>query len=305
MNPFPESAEKAYLRLYHLNNFLAPFAESLGRKLAYFGLPSAEMRDVRLWIQILGRVTAVEREPSVALEMLRTAQDVGIRSETIPLEMELSEVSSIMAQDEHVVEHSLSTFSAPVADRIRAARSIAYDILNIDMCGGFLYPKKTLESEYEQTIRNLVRYQSKQRASFFLILTFNTRDAGKAEYDSFIASTLKFLEGKGQDVAKLRKYYTATSIKGHPPNLRRLRFCVPTYLHKISYEDFEVQGEASWYYKTFFHTILFFQVRQEKRVLGMWPPPEEVLSLLTVPLYKIAASGEAIDLVELTAPVPT
>ena len=302
MNPFPESDQKAFLRRHHLHRYLAPHRERLGRDLAYFGLPSAEMYDVELWRRVLGQITAVERDPAVALAMFRTAQKLGVRGETIIIELDLTETARLFVLDEREVELSLSLLPAPVANSIRRARSIGYDVINFDLCGGFLYPNQRGESRYEKMLRNLIRFQARQRSSFILIVTFNTRDTGKSEYDRFVAETLAFLDYSGADTAELRRFYTAKTVKGQPPNLRRLRFCIPTYIHKISYEHFEVQGLGAWYYKTFYHAVLFFELRQGTGILGPWPPPDEIKDLLRTSLMHIVLEGGEIILNDLPAP---
>jgi hypothetical protein len=302
-NPFPESDQKAFLRRYHLNNYLIPHKERIGRNLTYFGLPSAEMYDVELWSRALAHIVAVERDSNTALRMYRTAQRIGVRERLTILEMDLVEAARILALEEKEAELSISLHSAPIARNVRLARSTGFDVLNIDMCGGFLYPKsKRSESSYEQMLRNLISYQARHSASFILIVTFSTRDTGKSEYEKFILETLKFLSTSGSNVKEVKSFYTAKNIPGHPSNLRRLRFCVPTYLHKISYEDFEVQGLSSWYYKTFYHTAFYFASRQSKGVLGPWPPVDELKDLLNTPLKKVIADNGEITLEVLHAP---
>ena len=303
-NPFPESEQKAFLRRYHLKNYLAPYREQVGRPLKYFGLPSAEMYDVALWARVLGHVTAVERDFTTCLHMYRTAQRLGVRSRFTLLEMDLSEATRLLALDEREAELFLPSLTAPMARDIRKARSIGYDVVNIDMCGGFLYPNSTRsESAYEQMLRQLISFQARQQTSFILFVTFNTRDAGRNEYDKFITETLRFLQSSGADTADLERFYKAKTIPGQPPNLRRLRFCLPTYLHKVSYERFEVQGLNAWYYKTFYHTALFFALREATGVLGPWPPVDEVKDLLNTKLDRVLVKQDgSISLEELIAP---
>jgi len=74
----------------------------------------------------------------------------------------------------------------------------------------------------------LVKYQSRRNIEFFLIITFNLRDTGKKEYIDFISSTLKQLGEVGIKKDEVEEYYLADEIEGHPPNLRRLKFCVPS-----------------------------------------------------------------------------
>jgi hypothetical protein len=90
------------------------------------------------------------------------------------------------------------------------------------------------------------------------------------------------------NTSEVREYYTAKKIDDQPPNLRRLRFCVPVYLHKIASDHFQVRSLGAWYYKTFYHTALFFEPRKGKTVLGKaWPPLDEFKELLRVPMTRL------------------
>src|SRR5438105_1969226 len=98
-NPFPESPEKSHLRLIHLSSLIYR-KKAINRDLNYFGLPSAEMIDVRLWKPVLGHVTAVERDEDLARIMYRNAQKMGIRPKFILIEGTLLEATKLLALEE-------------------------------------------------------------------------------------------------------------------------------------------------------------------------------------------------------------
>lgn len=303
-NPFPESDEKDYLRNYHLLHSLADQNESIGRPLNYFGLPSAEMRDVVAWKPLLGNITAVERDPDTALALYKTAQKLGIRNRTIVIEMQLAEIVNLLAMEEKQARLTLASLWPNVQEKVNKVRQIPYDVINLDLCGGFLYPKKE-ESENAKILRNLIQYQAKQKTAFILIVTFALRDMGKENYDGFIKETLDHLESLKIDTTEVRDFYTAKKIEDQPPNLRRLRFCFPVFLHKIAFDHFQVRGLGAWYYKTFYHTALFFEPRKGRNLLGKaWPPLDEFKDLLRVPMKRLESdtSGQVMRKL-LPAPV--
>ena len=288
-NPFPESDEKDYLRNYHFLNSLADQNESIGRPLNYFGLPSAEMRDVATWQPLLGNITAVERDPDLAFALYKTAQKLGIRNRTIVIEMQLAEIADLLAMEEKQARLSLASLWPNVQEKVNKVRQIHYDVINLDLCGGFLYSKKE-ESENAKILRNLIEYQAKQKTTFILIVTFALRDMGKAYYDEFIKETLDQLESLKINISEVRDFYTAKKVDGQPPNLRRLRFCFPVYLHKISFDHFQVRSLGAWYYKTFYHTALLFELRKGGNLLGKaWPPLDEFKDLLRVQMVRLEA----------------
>src|SRR6266540_3603460 len=126
-NPFPESPQKAYLRRIHLR-YLAHHKQKLGRELAYFGLPSAEMLDVKLWRSVLGHITAVERDPDVALSMFRTAQLIGVRDKTVIIEKGLLETAELLAMEDRHASLSLAQLTLSEQSNIRLVRSISHDV---------------------------------------------------------------------------------------------------------------------------------------------------------------------------------
>lgn len=302
-NPFPESAQKAYLRRIHLK-YLADYSRALGRELAYLGLPSAEMLDVKLWRPVLGHITAVERDSDVAMLMYRTAQRIGIRQKTVIIEMDLVKTIRLLAMEDDVAKLSLAELPLSEQDKIQRVRNMGHDVINLDLCGGFLYPKQAGESENVKLLHYLIEFQAKFESPFVLIVTFNLRDTGRDHYDSFITETLGQLDSLRIDTLEVKEFYTATDIEGQPPNLRRLRFCVPTYLHNTAFKAFQVRSFGAWYYKTFYHTRLLFEPRQGKSALGLpWPPIDEFKELLRAPMKRIDLdTNKEIVLNDLPAP---
>jgi len=304
VNPFPESVEKDYLRNYHLLHSLADQIESIGRPLNYFGLPSAEMRDVATWQPLLGSITAIERDPDVALALYKTAQKLGIRNRTIVIEMRLAEIANLLAMEEKLVQLSLASLWVNVQEKVNRVRQIHHDVINLDLCGGFLYAKHE-ESENAKILRHLFEFQAKQKTAFILIVTFALRDMGKEDYDKFIKETLDHLESLKINTKEVRDYYTAQKVENQPPNLRRLRFCFPVYLHKIAFDHFQVRSLGAWYYKTFYHTALFFEPRKGRNILGKaWPPLDEFKDLLCVPMIRLESDALG-QVVRKVLPAPT
>ena len=305
-NPFPESPEKQYLRRLHLLT-LSERRNALKRPLTYMGLPSAEMFDVRLWKRLLGEIVAIERDPAVADTMYRTAEYLGVREKTIIIEDSLTGFSDWLVLDARRVESSIMHLSAAEQLKIHRCRSLRYDLVNLDLCGGFLYPKRgERTSDNLVLLQNLVAFQSQHRTPFLLLLTFNLRDTGRDDYETFIDETLGGAASHGWDTTELLKFYnTESGSSSQPLNLRRLRFCVPAYLHRVAYQSFQVRSLGAWYYKRFYHTALSFELRDTKGVLGVpWPPPDEIKELLHAPMTRLRATAHGVVSKEpLPAPI--
>jgi hypothetical protein len=274
------------------------YVKTVEGELRYLGLPSAEMLDVKVWRPVLSHITAVEREEVMATQMYRTAQLIGVRHKTMILEQSLADVLKILALEEHDAQLHLANLSRPTRENYQKLRQLPHDIFNLDFFGGFLYPKGSGRSDNLEILRNIITYQARYKHPFFIILTLNFRDTGKDNYKSFIKETLRGLKGFNVNTTELEKYYLNSERQ-----LDRLRFCVPNFINKIAFENFAVKSLGAWTYKSFYHTILFFNPRQGVSLLGSaWPPLEEFKEIMKSPLYQLSVSGKKVKEKEIKAP---
>src|SRR5690606_35167018 len=152
---------------------------------------------------------------------------------------------------------------------------------------------------------NLINLEARHKQGFLLILTFNLRDTGADEYEYFIRETLGRLQEVAKtDTANLLKWYLEDTDADQPPNLRRLRFCVPLYLLKEALQNYQIHPVGYWYYKTFYHASLYFEPRMGGSVLGsIWPPIDELRTLLNFPMFRLEADvTRQVVFRELTVP---
>lgn len=302
-NPFPESAEKAHLRRIHLAR-LSERKKQLGRGLAYLGLPSAEMLDVKLWRNLLDHITAIEREADVLLTMAQTADELQIRDRTTIIHGNIEDIVKLMAIDDSMAPAQIASLPLPEQKKIQKVRAIPHDVVNLDMYGGFLYPTDSGESANVNLLKNLISFQSRHSNPFILLLTFQLRDTGKEEYLRFISDTLDNLAKSNVDVDEVRQFYSKEgTINKQPFVLRCLRFCIPVYLHYIAFDKFQVKSHGAWRYKNFYHTSLYFEPRKPQGPLGTWPPIDETKELLLAPMEHISAKNGEIMQEPLPAPI--
>lgn len=297
-NPFPDSAEKQYLRRLHLIDF-AKLKMQFGEDLVYFGLPSAEMLDVKMWKTMLRRITAVERDSYVAESMYETAWQLGLGERTVIIESDLVETLRLLSLQD---DESLGHLPPVEQKKFRDTRHIFHSVFNIDMYGGFFYPKADEPSENMKLFRSLIQWQSRHRKPFILILTFSLRDQGNIDrtYEKYIKETLKEVANFNIEISAVQNYYLTENVRNQPQNLRRLRFCIPTYLQRVALDSFQVINLGSWYYKTFYHAKFLFEPRLETSALGLtWPPLDEFKELLKAPMKKV---NKNLKLTDLPAP---
>jgi len=302
-NKFPESRQKEYLRDLHFAT-LVERKIATGRELAYLGLPSADMLDIKLWRSVLHHITAVEQDPSLVLPMHRTAIRLGVDKKIIVIEKDLNDVAALLSMDEKSAKLSLAQLSLSEQVKIRRARSIGYDVINLDPYGGFLYPTDAVDKNTE-LLKNFIQFQSRHNHSFMLIITFELRDTGRDHYLEFINTTLELLSSQGVDVAKTKEWYTAEKGKHPSPTLRRMKFCVPIFLLKIAYDSFQVKSCGAWQYKNYYHTALFFEARSTKNVLGVspYPPVDQCKEIINRPVIHVEVRDSSqIELSEIESP---
>ncbi|MGI8687243.1 MAG: hypothetical protein ACR2M3_01575 [Thermomicrobiales bacterium] len=269
------------------------------------------MIDVRLWAHVIDHITAIERDPDIALMMLQKAQRLGVRGRLTLLEMGLVDAMNMMAAE----EASLPPLSISQQQKLREARGIGYDIVNFDMCGGFLYPTLDKDSDNARVFRYLVDFQARRQRSFFLLVTYQIKDTGADEYDKYIDGTLSTLSdtltslGRSTaNVTNVRNFYLAKgSLSGQSPHLRRYRFSIPVFLHEVADYAFQVNALGSWYYKNLYHLIVSFDLRQGGSVLGRgpWPPYDEVKQLLEVPLVRLKYDKKTSEIQETALKAPS
>ena len=288
LEPSPDSHQKRYLRTQAIT-LLTGLKNELGRGLNYFGLPSGRMLDILTWKALLDQVFAVERERDTATEMYRTAGELGIRSKFHAYEMDLVDITRLLALDDDSFKTSLGNLRPAEQKSVLAARATGFDVVNIDLCGGFLYSKNT----NVEAIQQIISHQARRNTSFTLITTLEERDLGGKEYDRFIDETLTELQKMGLNTSEVRQYYLDPKSNGEARHLRRMRFCVPIFLLKLGNDHFRVSLESTATYKNFFHVVMRFVARTQKTYLGsLWPPVGEVRDILAVPLRRIN-SGES------------
>jgi len=289
-NPFPESEEKKWLRRRHLSYF-TDYREDVGHDLAYLGLPAAEMLDVILWRDVLSHITAIERDPELIRIMYRTARLRDIRRKSLIVHGDLARVMRVLAAPDTEFSSLMAPFPFHEQERVRKARRIDYDIINMDLCGGFLYrsagPDGAEESTNVKVIQNLIAMQSRRGLRFLLILTLALRDNGKQDYLGFIREYLSLLPPSEAKMS-VEHYYTADKYKDQPPQLRRYRFCIPIFLLKEAFNYYHVRCEGAWSYKTFYHGLFLFDPKAPISRLGsVYPPEKETQALLTAPLFRL------------------
>jgi hypothetical protein len=304
-NPF-ESREKTQLREFAFVRHINKLRQEADRKLVYFGLPSAGMLDVKSWKSVIGHVFAIESDPHLAERMCRTAVQQGIRKTMTLLEMKLSDVLSFLGTEEHNISLKLDQYTRATQDKLLSLRRTAIDIVNLDLCGGFLYPDSNKESKHPQGLENLIYHQQKFSASFLLILTYQVRDTGAGDYDLFISETLDILGNFGLDTDCAREYYLSSESSDHPLHLRRMRFSIPSYVLKVAYDHFRVKMGRAYYYKNFYHAVFRMDPRKDQGALGTWPPVDELIELLHTPLIHLTSRGSSgIQKDELSGPAIT
>lgn len=265
----------------------------------YFGFPSAEMKDVIVWQGLLKRVVAIERDRDIATSIAMTAESIGLRDKTVIIRRDLLEVSEWLSLDPSHRSAAISSLTPSLQSNINLISKDHFDIIYLDMYGGFVYLDDQGNSSNVNILNNLLRYQEQFRKPFYILVTYNLRDTGAGEYRRFVADTLSQLADnqniKPDNLEKVKSFYQSEENDTIPASLRRIRFSLPIFLMNSARHSYEISEFKSWYYVSsnhFFHASLRFTPRDRRSPLGStWPHLDEIRLLINEPIIKLSTEN--------------
>jgi hypothetical protein len=266
-NPFPDSLEKQSLRRRDAA-FLEDFNSRMGRSgLRYCGLTSAEFRDIQVWRPHLRSVLAVEID-----EAVRNDMDINWRRLKLGLPLQI--------------------VSGDILDYLRSADTPCFDVYNLDFYGGFTNPKSDGSSRIREAIRSLVSRHREHRASLALIATFNVRDRGVEQYDSFLTEARSALEGfENVDV----------NLEGHAKTHASKIKLSYTYAcwHAGVANDFLVEFQDPFVYNSGSTTLVHFYAEFGYRAKSLPTPnadKDALVGIANLPLRRMDGRIARVDL---------
>lgn len=259
INPFPDSEAKQVLRMRDALD-IAEFRGYMGgAKLNYFGMPSAELLDIREWREHISSFTAVEID-----------QDIYSDIETEVFRHKLDQNHELILDD---VSNALTNQTLP-----------KYELFNLDFYGGFVNKKKDGSASNPLAIEYLVKRQAELAGSFVLVMTFNLRDNDQVEYETYIRQIQRALKG-----------YRATGIeenidfhlkRGKPTNIYKLKICVPTKVYIAGLPHYNFTFRRVYHYKTFVHFVLEMRYMAGES-LGQVPSPDVLIDILNKSILNV------------------
>lgn len=285
-DPF-QSEEKKYIRRLDYANHVVPTRRRKGEKVVYFGLPSPGMHDVEMWSDELAHIFAIERDPNSSQLIQRKAAEIDLRPITTIIELPLSEVAEIMSVEGEYLSEAVSSYTRITQERLTKLRQSSFDIINIDLCGGLIYSGDKKDKTYVNHILSIIEHQKRVGGNFEMLLTFQLRDTGADDYDKWISNTLDQIERGGRDVEKMRKFYLHEDYTNVSIHLRRMSFCIPSWILKECFEEFIIKPGVLIKYNNFIHLTFSFEERSQTGAFGEWPPTEELLQLLQLDVRHI------------------
>ncbi len=129
------------------------------RQLAYFGLPSPWMGDVRVWKAHLGRIIAVEMEARFVPDLLDRAYTLGL----------LYQLSYFVGDVDTILQAGVDRFGRDVH------ATFPIELVNLDYCSGLVYEGfariAAIESLFRVQARRLVEAAPKRFPYFLLFIT--------------------------------------------------------------------------------------------------------------------------------------
>jgi hypothetical protein len=285
-DPF-QGKEKNYIRRLDYANHVVPMRKKKGEKIIYFGLPSPGMRDVQMWSEELAHIFAIERDPNSSQLIQRKSTEIGVRGITTIVELTLGEVAEILSVKERHLSQETSGYTTATQERLKRLRHSSFDVVNIDLCGGLVYSDAASDDTYVDHIMSVVEHQKRVGGNFEMLLTFQLRDTGADDYEKWIIETLDQVEKEGKDTEEMRKYYLSKDYTEQSIHLRRMSFCVPSWILKECFESFLIKPGILVKYNNFIHLTFSFKERSQSGAFGEWPPTEELLQLLQLDVRRV------------------
>ena len=135
-----------------------------------------------------------------------------------------------------------------------------------------------------------------------LVTTYQIRDTGAKDYDTFIRNTFKAM---GETVSEeVKKYYLDSNYAEHSHHLRRMRFCIPVFLFKLCYNKYKLKLRKVVKYKNLVTLVMFFEPRSSMSALGSWPPVPEIQQIMDEKIYDLSYTNGKVAFEPLSSPSP-
>jgi hypothetical protein len=184
---FQDTPNKATIRQKWDLPILISYADELGRKLAYFGLPGVETKDLLDWREVLGHRTGVEllhKSGARRQDELRAIDQLQL---SIMLNHLDSDWQLLRGDIEDVILNGYDIDGTPPAlndGDVPHRRLYQYDLYNLDFLGGIGYADVRGESKRIRAIRKL--FDRQRGHDFLLLLTINVRDTVGGELSDYL-----------------------------------------------------------------------------------------------------------------------
>ncbi len=208
LHSFTSSSAKDYIRAKIDYNIIKHFRQTYypDQKLAYFGLPGAQLLDVLCWREYIGYCTAVENT-NAADELERTI-----------LKHHLEHIVHLIRQD---IDDLICT------DTNHSRLHWPYQIVNLDYYGGLINIKAGRTSKRLETLKKLFRQQV--GIAFILFVTLNLRDKDAGELDDLVKLHEEDL--LGLDIEGVKECFDKHRELNHAG---LLKIYVPIFLESIA-----------------------------------------------------------------------
>lgn len=226
-----ESTSKAAIRERWDLPAIRAWANRVGGRLFYFGLPGSEILDLRCWGTLLRGASAVERIGSSSADREASAETIR-RLEVNALVHLPFQVEILRGDIEDVILNGLDADSnrpSRASAGPAAAAAFSYDLVNLDFCGGLGYV--VTSSKRVKRVRAIHKLIERQRDhSCLLIATLNIRSKLEGQIQDYLTQ-LRDTTGDTQ-VKRALEWFTELPTKG--AEAQRLRAAFPLFVGRTA-----------------------------------------------------------------------
>ena len=188
---FQDTENKAHIRRSWDLPILRNWQTLKGRPLSYIGLPGPDIRDLRDWKNVLGKITGVE-SPGTTKRSRELAASAISRMQLNANIYGLSSGFQILTGDiEDVIINVLdvNNIKPQLNDGKQAHLArLLYDIVNLDFDGGLGYVSRTIDGKIviKRTDALKKLFERQYGTSFVFFLTINVRNTIKEQIKDYL-----------------------------------------------------------------------------------------------------------------------
>jgi hypothetical protein len=233
MLPLASTLNKTAIRQRWDKPIIVNFAQETGKRLAYFGLPGPDLKDILDWRDFLGWKTGIEYVPQNGSATIEQRQKINQLQTNIMLnrlnqewELRRGSLEDIILNGADV-DGNRPAFLVVERNQILGLR---YDLHNWDFQGGIGYKSHTRsDSKRIEAIKRCIQLQ--RTHPFLFLLTVNVRHTLGEELSNYLTGQAKEIQSREHQ--SMLSWYASRGSSDYTEHYR-LKAVVPLFIRQVA-----------------------------------------------------------------------